>query len=146
PERAPSFILCLFCRPNARKGKELTWHRLPCRIAPQQGGCWTPRTTGQNKHHPPASSSATTAGRSPRCRPGPPSPEGDETIAPEPVELSSTPVADGQAPPRPPDGGTNLLAAERRARISALAARQGVVRTEELSRIFGVSPVTIRSD
>lgn len=40
----------------------------------------------------------------------------------------------------------SLLAAERRARISALAARQGVVRTEELSQIFGVSPVTIRSD
>lgn len=40
----------------------------------------------------------------------------------------------------------SLLAAERRARIGSLAARQGVVRTEELSQIFGVSPVTIRSD
>jgi DeoR/GlpR family transcriptional regulator of sugar metabolism len=42
--------------------------------------------------------------------------------------------------------GQGLLAAERRARIGALAARQGVVRTEELSRLFKVSPVTIRSD
>jgi DeoR/GlpR family transcriptional regulator of sugar metabolism len=47
---------------------------------------------------------------------------------------------------KPGEDVHSLLAAERRARIGALAARQGVVRTEELSRLFGVSPVTIRSD
>jgi DeoR/GlpR family transcriptional regulator of sugar metabolism len=40
----------------------------------------------------------------------------------------------------------HMLASERRARIGTLAARQGVVRTEELSSLFGVSHVTIRND
>jgi DeoR family transcriptional regulator of aga operon len=53
---------------------------------------------------------------------------------------------DSPAPERPAEESHSLLAAERRARIGALATRQGVVRTEELARIFSVSPVTIRSD
>ncbi len=39
-----------------------------------------------------------------------------------------------------------LLAEERRARIAALAAQQGAVRVDELSALFQVSEVTIRSD
>lgn len=62
------------------------------------------------------------------------------------MEVSSPP--EHESPDQPPhaDDTHSLLAAERRARISTLAARQGVVRTEELARIFSVSPVTIRSD
>jgi DeoR/GlpR family transcriptional regulator of sugar metabolism len=60
--------------------------------------------------------------------------------------MSAPSEHDQTAPAKPAEDGHSLLAAERRARIGALAARQGVVRTEELSRLFGVSPVTIRSD
>ena len=70
--------------------------------------------------------------------------EGDETIAHNQLEVSSP--LDSAGTGRTQEDNHSLLAAERRARIGALAARQGVVRTEELARIFGVSPVTIRSD
>lgn len=67
--------------------------------------------------------------------------EGDDTITQPDLDVSS-PAETAAADPHNP----SLLAAERRVRIAALAARHGVVRTEELARTFGVSPVTIRSD
>jgi len=69
---------------------------------------------------------------------------GDETIAGDGITIPNSKETETEI--KPADEGHGLLAAQRRSRIGALAARKGVVRTEELSRIFGVSPVTIRND
>jgi len=71
---------------------------------------------------------------------------GDETITGTDVTTAAGKAAEETKPVRHSDHEHGLMSAQRRSRIGTLAARKGVVRTLELSRIFGVSLVTIRND